>query len=145
MTTGDTMGARRARGPAGGFPLSGPRAGRGGLGRQHSGLAREKGWQRVDAKRRVLSTVMGSGVALVLLAVGCVLPGGPDGDNGSGFPGGLPMERASVAGDGSAANGESGEASISADGRYLAFTSLATNLVEGDDNASADVFAAPVP
>jgi hypothetical protein len=38
------------------------------------------------------------------------------------------------------ANGASGNASISADGRYVVFTSEATNLVSGDSNAAIDIF-----
>jgi PKD repeat protein len=49
-------------------------------------------------------------------------------------------ERVSVASDGTEANGASGEASISANGQYVAFTSVATNLVEDDSNACADIF-----
>jgi hypothetical protein len=47
----------------------------------------------------------------------------------------------SVAPDGvTPGNGASGGATISASGRYVAFTSQATNLVAGDTNGSADVF-----
>lgn len=50
--------------------------------------------------------------------------------------------RASVAADGSLANGNSRSAAISADGRYVAFDSSATNLVPNDTNGPflADVF-----
>lgn len=41
---------------------------------------------------------------------------------------------------GASANGRSGEPAISADGRFVAFTSEAANLVAGDTNNSADVF-----
>lgn len=41
-------------------------------------------------------------------------------------------ERVSLANDGSEADDESSDASISADGRYVAFTSSASNLVEGE-------------
>lgn len=41
---------------------------------------------------------------------------------------------------GSQANGESTEASISADGRYVTFGSGATNLVDGDANGAYDIF-----
>ncbi len=37
-------------------------------------------------------------------------------------------------------NGSSARAEISADGRYVAFVSWASNLVEGDDNGTRDVF-----
>ena len=49
-------------------------------------------------------------------------------------------ERVSLASDGSAADGASDRASISADGRYVAFTSTATNLVAGDTNGVQDIF-----
>jgi hypothetical protein len=49
--------------------------------------------------------------------------------------------RVSVASDGSQGNGDSKRPSISADGRYVAFFSNATNLVSGDTNGAADVFA----
>jgi Tol biopolymer transport system component len=46
----------------------------------------------------------------------------------------------SVDSTGAQANGESLSPSISADGRFVAFESRATNLVPGDSNASRDVF-----
>src|SRR6266496_4956589 len=51
-------------------------------------------------------------------------------------------ERVSVASDGTQANGNSfpGGSAISADGRYVVFHSLASNLVPGDTNRSYDVF-----
>lgn len=48
--------------------------------------------------------------------------------------------RASVASDGSQANGLCDVPSLSADGRYIAFYSFADNLVPGDDNGFTDVF-----
>ncbi|MGQ9682757.1 MAG: hypothetical protein ACUVX9_09495 [Anaerolineae bacterium] len=48
--------------------------------------------------------------------------------------------RVSVASDGAQANGVSLFAAISADGRYVAFVSGASNLVPGDTNARDDVF-----
>lgn len=48
--------------------------------------------------------------------------------------------RVSVASDGSEANGPSGEATMSENGRFVAFVSEATNLVAGDTNGLADVF-----
>lgn len=48
--------------------------------------------------------------------------------------------RVSVASDGAQANSESGEPAISADGRYVAFDSAASNLVPGDTNVTFDVF-----
>ena len=48
--------------------------------------------------------------------------------------------RVSVASDGTQANWHSDAPSISADGRYVAFRSAATNLVPDDDNGRADIF-----
>lgn len=48
--------------------------------------------------------------------------------------------RVSVITGGGEANGASTEPSISADGRFITFTSVATNLVAGDTNAAADIF-----
>jgi Tol biopolymer transport system component len=48
--------------------------------------------------------------------------------------------RASVDRRGGSSNGESSGASISADGRYLMFSSEASNLVAGDTNGVSDVF-----
>jgi Tol biopolymer transport system component len=48
--------------------------------------------------------------------------------------------RVSVASNRVQGNDQSGRPSISADGRYVAFDSLATNLVVGDSNDVADVF-----
>lgn len=48
--------------------------------------------------------------------------------------------RASVASDGTQGDEDSGLPSISADGRFVAFQSLATNLVSDDTNHRADVF-----
>jgi Tol biopolymer transport system component len=50
-------------------------------------------------------------------------------------------ERVSVASDGAQGNGTSGfRPTISADGRYVAFASLANNLVSGDTNGEYDIF-----
>src|SRR5262245_5024644 len=46
----------------------------------------------------------------------------------------------SVSNDGAQANNDNDRASISADGRFVAFTSIADNLVPGDTNFSSDVF-----
>ena len=48
--------------------------------------------------------------------------------------------RASVSSDGKQGNGPSTNPSISADGRYVAFVSLAYNLVPNDTNNKADIF-----
>ncbi len=55
-------------------------------------------------------------------------------------------KRISVASDGTQGNGNSGSSpSISADGRYVAFSSNASNLVASDTNGSGDTFRAPNP
>src|SRR5262249_44803052 len=59
------------------------------------------------------------------------------------FPGGggSPItERDSVDGAGAQANGSSIRPVISADGRFLAFESAASNLVPGDTNDASDIF-----
>ena len=48
--------------------------------------------------------------------------------------------RVSVASDGTQANDGSGVLSLSANGRYVAFESVASNLVSGDTNNSQDIF-----
>jgi Ca2+-binding RTX toxin-like protein len=48
--------------------------------------------------------------------------------------------RVSVASDGTQANNHSFQTSISADGRYITFTSNANNLVTGDTNGKNDIF-----
>jgi cysteine-rich repeat protein len=53
---------------------------------------------------------------------------------------GFTIERASVADDGSEAAASSSASAISADGRYVAFVSSASNLVADDTNAQLDVF-----
>jgi len=50
------------------------------------------------------------------------------------------IERVSLSSSGAEGNGASNEASISDDGRYVCFTSTATNLVAGDTNGLRDVF-----
>ena len=52
--------------------------------------------------------------------------------------------RISIAHDGAQANGQPGDPSMSADGRFVAFTSHATNLVAGDTNGHEDVFVRDV-
>jgi Tol biopolymer transport system component len=51
-----------------------------------------------------------------------------------------PLVDVSVAADGGPANGPSSQPAISADGRYVAFASTASNLVSGDTNGVSDVF-----
>jgi Tol biopolymer transport system component len=54
--------------------------------------------------------------------------------------GALPVERVSVAHDSSEANDRSGNAAVSADSRFVGFSSFATNLVPADTNAANDIF-----
>src|SRR5437764_14044 len=49
-------------------------------------------------------------------------------------------ERVSVASGGTEGNGASLSSALSADGRFVAFESAATNLVVGDTNGATDVF-----
>jgi Tol biopolymer transport system component len=53
---------------------------------------------------------------------------------------GATYTRASVTNSGAEGNNESDAAGISADGRYVAFDSLASNLVSGDTNGKFDIF-----
>ena len=57
---------------------------------------------------------------------------------GDGYSGGI--ERVSVASDGTQSTGDSGSASVSADGHHVAFASNASNLVPGDTNGTFDIF-----
>ena len=56
------------------------------------------------------------------------------------LPAAAQVVRVSVSTAGTEANGPSGPPSISADGRYVVFSSAATNLVANDTNGAADVF-----
>jgi Tol biopolymer transport system component len=54
---------------------------------------------------------------------------------------GMPMtERVSIASDGTQGNSDSNLPALSADGRYVVFSSNASNLVEGDTNRDTDIF-----
>lgn len=48
--------------------------------------------------------------------------------------------RVSIKTDSTQANNHSTQASLSGDGRFVAFTSLATNLISGDTNGQSDIF-----
>jgi len=50
------------------------------------------------------------------------------------------VDRVSESSSGAEANGGNGMPTVSSDGRYVAFTSSATNLVSGDSNGKTDVF-----
>jgi Tol biopolymer transport system component len=71
-----------------------------------------------------------------LFALALVLAAG--GETGASSPG--TTERVSVDSAGNPGNGSSDSPSISADGRYVAFQSDASNLVPGDTNGDADIF-----
>ncbi|HUE85229.1 MAG TPA: hypothetical protein VMO26_04055, partial [Vicinamibacterales bacterium] len=53
----------------------------------------------------------------------------------------LTTTRVSVGSDGTPGNGNSSVPAISADGRWVAFESWASNLVAGDTNGFSDIFA----
>ena len=75
------------------------------------------------------------GLALCAAAVAALVPGGTaDATTGAA------TTLISVAVDGKPGTGASGEPSVSADGRYVAFRSSARNLVAGDTNGVDDVF-----
>ena len=83
-----------------------------------------------------------AGLAMVAAAglwAGLALGDDPLGDVTSG-PLPFTIERVSVASDGTQANDWSTRPAISADGRYVAFESQATNLVPGDTTGLGDVF-----
>lgn len=63
-----------------------------------------------------------------------------DGNGVYDEPGGIAVVRVSVRTDGEQANDESNRPSISDDGRFVAFRSTATNLVDDDTNAADDIF-----
>ncbi len=87
-----------------------------------------EGWARTSVSARLLCCA----TALLLVAVlVCAAPGRAWG--------GI-IERVSVASDGTQGNDESQAVSISDDGRYVAFHSVADNLVAGDTNYAFDVF-----
>jgi Domain of unknown function (DUF4347)/Concanavalin A-like lectin/glucanases superfamily/PA14 domain/RTX calcium-binding nonapeptide repeat (4 copies)/Calx-beta domain/WD40-like Beta Propeller Repeat len=51
-----------------------------------------------------------------------------------------PIDLVSISSNGALGNAESFDASISSDGRYIAFESSASNLVENDNNGTKDIF-----
>ena len=63
-----------------------------------------------------------------------------DGDGDFDEPGNVLTTRISMAYDGTQTNGDSWEVSISYDGRYIAYSSDASNIVSGDNNGAQDVF-----
>ncbi len=81
------------------------------------------------AVRWLVLTVIGAALTAVLM-LGSLSGGAASGDT----------ERASVGAAGTQGNGASGSPAISADGRFVSFSSAATNLVPGDGNDVDDVF-----
>jgi Tol biopolymer transport system component len=74
-------------------------------------------------------------VAMLVVGTGVAAAATP-----AGFGSGAVSTRVPVDRSGQQANGNSGGAVISADGRFVAFISSASNLVAGDTNATFDVF-----
>ncbi|HEX3873265.1 MAG TPA: hypothetical protein VHW26_03890 [Solirubrobacteraceae bacterium] len=89
--------------------------------------------------------ISGTGTAVAFASNATNLVAGAVGPAGEIFVrrAGSPIRLVSV-GIGGPANGPSSQPAISADGRYVAFTSTASNLVAGDTNGVADVFLADV-
>ncbi|MFE7117742.1 TolB family protein [Streptomyces sp. NPDC057654] len=88
----------------------------------------------MDVPRQLLGRTAVIGVAACALALpltGAAWAGGGTGPH---------TERVSVAADGTQAAGASYTEGVSADGRYVVFTSAAANLVPGDTNGVDDVF-----
>ncbi|ANY82648.1 hypothetical protein BB934_30755 (plasmid) [Microvirga ossetica] len=61
-------------------------------------------------------------------------------DTGAPCPQNIQVERISVASDGTEVNGFSIDAAISANGRFVTYQSVASNLVPDDTNGSGDIF-----
>lgn len=80
---------------------------------------------------------------IVLLAAaamfGCSNPSGSEGSSAV-FPGALPIERVSLGADGIEGNNNIYSLNLSRNGRYVVFSTYATNLVPGDTNGYLDVF-----
>lgn len=99
-------------------------AGTAGAGSSSSGqLSADGRWVAFDTFARDVSNSTGSGSAVMAkdLATG-------------------KLHRVDRTASGVDANGGGGDPTLSADGRYVAFVSYATNLVPGDTNASGDMF-----
>ena len=84
-------------------------------------------------RAKLLSTV-------TILTIIAFAPGQAQTPGASGHNGSRDFEFISASNDGAQGNNDSDRASISADGRYVAFASLAENLVPGDTNFSSDIF-----
>ncbi|MGQ9666706.1 MAG: TolB family protein [Anaerolineae bacterium] len=86
--------------------------------------------------RRTTGLLIGLGLVFMLVALG-VRPGMLSWPAVSAA---AVIERISVASDGTQGNSDSMDNAVSEDGRYVAFSSLADNLVAGDTNSTADIF-----
>ena len=80
-----------------------------------------------------------------LISMGCDLTLGGDPIDGSDDSddnncSSVEVKRVSITSNGNQANNDSFEAALSSDGRFVAFESLATNLVLGDNNDRSDIF-----
>ncbi|MES5817257.1 hypothetical protein [Streptomyces sp. RG80] len=85
-------------------------------------------------------TIMYSTKRVLALAVTVAATATLTGQAASAAPKAPRTEKVSVAPDGTEAGGSSGDQSLSADGRYVAFRSDADNLVAGDTDGTADAF-----
>ena len=76
----------------------------------------------------------------MLVALGALTSCGGGGGGNNAVEGPIVVERVSVDSAGAEANDSSFDTAISADGRYVAFKSQASNLVANDSNAINDIF-----
>jgi Tol biopolymer transport system component len=84
----------------------------------------------VRPSRRAAAFAMAAGTAVALALAGQPALAHPPGVT----------ERVSVSSQGTAGDNDSSLAAVSADGRFVAFVSLASSLVAGDTNGTSDVF-----
>src|SRR2546430_2734284 len=90
------------------------------------------------------ASISADGRFVAFLSSGSNLVGGDANGAGDGFVRDRKAgktRRVSVDSHGAQGNAASFPPSISADGRFVAFTSLANNLVAGDTNSASDIFA----
>lgn len=91
-------------------------------------------WGTTRCVRAVLSA------AVAVCAVTAVLPAAASAAAGVGSDGGAGVERISVAADGTQADGDSADASVTPDGRRIVFSSSATNVASGNSGGTKKVF-----
>src|SRR5919108_5825859 len=99
-------------------------------------LVRMQGRRR---RTRVIGSAIGLAAAATIAVLAVVIARAPE--RRPGFESGLPATAGSSPAASRQADGPTYSTAISADGRWVAFASQATNLVRGDFNAVADVFA----